>query len=80
MTPGVGWFEIALAALVLARQWPALLVFVCVWKLATEWLFFTAGAPFWEVVERGGSYAAPIALAIVVVLQRISRPPRESAA
>jgi hypothetical protein len=80
ITPRIGWFEIGLAALVLARLWPALLVFVSVWKLATEWLFFTAGAPFWEVVERGGSYAAPIALAIVVVLQRISRPPRESAA
>ena len=28
--------------------------------VATELLFFGAGAPIWEVVERGGSYAAPI--------------------
>ena len=61
----VGWFEVALAALVLVRPVPALLVFVACWKLVTESLFLTSGAtaPFFEVVERGGSYIAPLALA-----------------
>ena len=39
------------------------LLFVCAWKLATESLFIVAGAPVWEIVERAGSYAAPLALA-----------------
>lgn len=61
----VGWFEVALAFAVLLRPAPALLVFVAVWKLGTESLFLTSGAvaPFFEVVERGGSYIAPLALA-----------------
>jgi hypothetical protein len=40
---------------------------VALWKLATESLFVAAGQPFWELVERGRSYAAPVAFAIVVV-------------
>ena len=59
----VGWFEIVLAVLVVARPSIALLVFVAAWKLATESLFLAAGAPVWELVERAGSYAAPLALA-----------------
>lgn len=61
----VGWFETVLAALVLVRPFPALLVFVAAWKLGTESLFLTSGAtaPFFEVVERGGSYIAPLTLA-----------------
>ena len=43
-----------------------LLLFVAAWKLATEFLFVTAGAPIWEFVERAGSYAAPIALAVLL--------------
>jgi len=68
MTPIVGGSEIALA-LVLAR-WPSvpLALFVASWKLAIESLFLAAGAPFWEIVERGGSYAAPVALAIVLLI------------
>jgi hypothetical protein len=66
MTVYAGWFEIALGALVLVRPLPALLLFVCAWKLATESLFVAAGAPIWEVVERGGSYTAPIALALLL--------------
>ncbi len=68
MTPLIGGGEIALA-LVLAR-WPSvpLALFVGGWKIAVESLFVAAGAPFWEIVERGGSYAAPVALAIVLVI------------
>ena len=61
----VGWFELALAAAVLLRPSPALLIVVCAWKLATEALFLSSGvaAPIFEIVERGGSYVAPLALA-----------------
>lgn len=62
---GIGWLELGLALLVWLRPAPALLFFVVAWKLATESLFLTSGAPapFFEVVERGGSYVAPLALA-----------------
>jgi hypothetical protein len=62
----VGWFEIALAITVAVRPMAGLLVFVCAWKLATEFLFVTAGASIWEFVERAGSYAAPLALALLL--------------
>ena len=62
----VGWFEIALAAAVALRPAAALLVFVAVWKLASESLWIPAGAPLWEFVERAGSYTAPLALAVLV--------------
>ncbi len=65
-TAMVGWFEIALAAGVAIRPLAGLLVFVAVWKLATESLFLAAGAPIWEFVERAGSYAAPLALAVLL--------------
>jgi hypothetical protein len=62
----VGWFEIALAVAVAVRPMTGPLLFVAAWKLATEFLFVTAGAPIWEFVERAGSYAAPIALALLL--------------
>ncbi len=62
----VGWFEMALAVAVAIRPRAGLLVFICAWKLATEFLFVTAGAPIWEFVERAGSYAAPLALAMLL--------------
>jgi hypothetical protein len=58
----VGWFEIALGFAVLAWPGPGLLLFVFLWKIGTEWLRPMAGEPFWEFIERGGSYAAPLAL------------------
>lgn len=68
----IGWFELALAAAIAVRPFVPLLLFVCVWKLATESLFIVAGAPLWEVIERAGSYAAPLALALI----SITPPPR----
>lgn len=61
----VGWFEAALAVAVLVIRVPALVVFACIWKIATESLFLTSGAPapMFEVIERGGSYIVPLALA-----------------
>ena len=72
----VGWFEIGLAGLVAASPHPALLAFVAAWKLATESLFLVSGAPVWEFVERAGSYAAPLALALLAVPVRPSRAAR----
>jgi hypothetical protein len=65
----VGWFEILLAGVITIRPGVSLLVGIAVWKLATESLFVVAGAPIWEFVERAGSYAAPLALA-ALLLQR----------
>ena len=61
----VGAFEILLAALVLLRPRAGLFAGICVWKFSTECLFLVAGAPFWEVIERFGSYAAPLALMLL---------------
>jgi hypothetical protein len=58
----VGGFEIALGLLVLAWPAPGLLLFVVAWKVGTELLRPLTGEPFWEFVERGGSYAAPLGL------------------
>lgn len=61
----VGWFELILAAVVLTGHSAGFLLFICAWKLATESLMLTSGAPapFFDFIEHGGSYAAPLALA-----------------
>ncbi len=80
LTPGqlqlFGLFEIALGLLVLARpRWAGLMVFVLVYKLATESLHPIAGR--WidvlETIERMGDYIAP--LAVIVLLRPITRRP-----
>ena len=70
LVPAVGGFEFFLAALVLLRPKPGLLAGICLWKIATENLFIVSGAPFWELVERCGSYAAPLALAFLLAKPR----------
>jgi hypothetical protein len=62
----VGWFEIGLAIVIALRPAVGLLLFVAAWKLATESLFVVTGAPVWELVERAGSVAAPLALAALM--------------
>jgi hypothetical protein len=66
LIPLVGWFEVALGAAVLVRPAWSLVLFVFAWKLGTELLRVPAGEPIWEVVERGGSYAAPLALFVLL--------------
>lgn len=61
----VGVFEIALGIAVLLRPSNRLLAFVFVWKVGTELLRPMAGEPWWEFIERGGSYCAPLALIVV---------------
>jgi len=64
---GVGWFEMLLGAAVLVAPFAPILLFVFLWKVATEMLYPISGAPFWEFVERGGSYAAPLALFFLMI-------------
>jgi hypothetical protein len=61
----LGWFEIALGLLVLFWSVPGVLIFAFTWKVGVELLRPLAGEPFWEFIERGGSYAAPLALLYV---------------
>jgi hypothetical protein len=60
-----GVLEIALALAVLALPSTPVLAAALAWKLATELLFPMTGDSFWEFVERGGSYGAPLALMLV---------------
>jgi hypothetical protein len=69
VVPIIGTLEIAAAVAVLLRPSVALLAIIAVWKLASESLFLAAGDPIWEFIERGGSYAAPIALAVTLAYQ-----------
>ena len=66
IVPLVGGLEFFLSGLVLFLPRSGLLLFICGWKIATESLFLVAGAPIWELVERFGSYAAPLALALLL--------------
>ena len=65
---GVGFIEIGLGLLALFARRPAFFLLVCGWKLATDSLHWTAGIQLacWEIVERGGSYVAPLAAAILL--------------
>jgi hypothetical protein len=62
----VGAFECLLAGAVLVRPGFGLLLFAVAWKLATEALAPLSGTPWWVFVEHGGSYAAPLALAVLL--------------
>jgi hypothetical protein len=58
----IGGFEILLGVWCLEAMRPAFFLFVCAWKLGTEFLYVPAQAygAWWEVLERGSSYAAPL--------------------
>jgi hypothetical protein len=45
----------------------SLVVFILIWKLATEVLSPIAGTQIWVFIEHGGSYAAPLALALIAL-------------
>jgi uncharacterized membrane protein YphA (DoxX/SURF4 family) len=65
-----GSVEIAAAIWLAVRQSVPLAVGIVVWKLLTESLYLLAGAPVWEVIERGGSYALPVALALILFVNK----------
>ncbi len=68
LAPAIGWFELVLAAAVLLKPFRSLLVFVCVYKIASELLYPGTGSYWWEFIERGGDYTAPIALTLITGL------------
>jgi hypothetical protein len=74
----VGGFEIALGLAVLLNSSGALLIFILGWKVATEALYPISGAPFWEFVERGGSYAAPLLLFLLNRSPKLASTPSYS--
>ena len=76
LTAPIGWFELGLAAIIAVRPFASVLLFACAWKLATESLFIAAGAHVWELVERAGSFAAPLALALL--MQRVAADEHEA--
>jgi hypothetical protein len=73
LVPLVGWSELLLGVAVILAPVPILLALVLVWKIATELLYPASGAPWWEFIERGGSYAAPLGL---LLLRRRPSPAR----
>lgn len=77
LTRATGALEIAAALVVLRWPTPGLAFGMAAWKFGTEALFVVAGAPAWEVVERSGSYAAPIALGLLLLrsMGRAGRTP-----
>ncbi len=58
----IGAVEILLGVAALFIRRPSFFLFLCGWKLTTELLYPLSGAPLWEFIERGGSYACPLAL------------------
>ena len=80
LVPTIGTLEISAALALALRPSVSLALLICGWKLASESLFLAAGAPVWEVVERGGSYAAPLALALLLGARRRSAPVARRAA
>jgi hypothetical protein len=70
IVPAAGWFDIALGAAVLLYPAGWLLALIAVWKVACELLYPLSGAPVWEFVERGGSYAAPLLLLTLNAMRR----------
>ncbi len=76
LVPGIGWFEMLLGVAVLIAPLPPLLLFIFLWKVGTELLYPVSGAPFWEFIERGGSYGAPLALFLLTRRRTVSHPVR----
>jgi hypothetical protein len=72
IAPALGWIEIVVAILVLFVPSVSLLIAIAVWKMATEALYPMSGTPIWEFVERAGSYAAPLALALLSSTTKLS--------
>jgi hypothetical protein len=71
---GIGFFEIGLGVAALYTRSFGFFVFIFVWKLGSELLYPASGAALacWEVIERGGSYVAP--LAALCVQPFLSKP------
>jgi hypothetical protein len=79
-----GALEVGMGLLVSFVTAPLAMWGIAAWKLATEWLYVLHGSPVFEVVERGGSYGAPLALGLLLREPRraeaASRPESTAAA
>lgn len=71
---GIGFIEIGLGLLAIGAVDPRFFTFLFAWKFGSELLYPISGASMacWEVVERGGSYVAP--LAVVCLLRYLAEP------
>jgi hypothetical protein len=67
-----GWAEMIAAVIIVVRPNAPLLLGVVGWKMATEALYPVSGSPIWEFVERAGSYAAPLALALILIESKMA--------
>ena len=67
IAPYIGGVEMIVALAALFLPIPAVFIAIAAWKIATEALFPIAGAPIWEFIERAGSYAAPIGVALLTL-------------
>ena len=62
----VGGAEMILGVLALVIDAPAFFFMLFQWKLTSEIFWYVPPAsPFWEIVERGSNYAAPLALVVL---------------
>lgn len=70
----VGVAEIGLGVAAIFARRPGFFLAVCAWKIASESLYIVSGAQLacWEVVERGGSYVAP--LCALCLISRLAAP------
>ena len=70
----IGLVEIGLGILAIGAVDPRFFAFLFAWKLGSELLYPISGASMacWEVVERGGSYVAP--LAVICLLRYLAEP------
>ena len=75
LAPVLGGFEVGLAVAATFYTTPSFLIGIAAWKVATEMLFVLAGSPGWEVIERGGSYTAPLILAVLLTGQHATTRP-----
>ena len=65
----MGWLQIALGVMIFFKPLRHLLIFIVVWKVFSEALYFISGVPngyIWEWLERSGDYWAPIALILLI--------------
>ena len=70
LVTSIGIVDILLGLAILLVPAGALLLFICGWKIASELLYPMTGAPWWEFVERGGSFTAPLLLFLTQRIQR----------
>lgn len=65
LASAIGWFELGLAVAVLVKPARSVLIVVCVIEMASGLLHPAAGAYWWDFIEHGADYLAPIALILI---------------